>query len=107
MQSFNTNRDGHGAWLAFLAYYEGDAQRDRVKDAAYSSIATAQYHGEKKKFSFETYISIHQEAYENLEQYGEHISEEKRVRDLLQGIKGPSINAINLWIGSVLDLYRD
>ncbi len=74
-------------------HFEGDAQRDRVKDAAYSSIATALYHGEKKKFSFETYVSIHQEAYEDLEQYGEHISEEKRVRDLLQGLKDPSINA--------------
>jgi hypothetical protein len=41
MQSFNTNRDGCGAWLALLAHYEGDAQKDRVKDAAYFSIATA------------------------------------------------------------------
>jgi hypothetical protein len=93
MWSFNANRDGRGAWLALVAHYEGDVQKDRVKDAAYSSIAAARYHGEKKKFSFETYVSIHQEAFEDLEQYGEHISEEKRVRDLLQGIKDPSVNA--------------
>jgi hypothetical protein len=58
-----------------------------------SSIATAKYHGEKKCFSFETYVTIHQEAFEDLEQYREHISEEKWVRDQLQGIKDPTINA--------------
>jgi hypothetical protein len=93
MRQYNTLRDGRRAWQALVAHFEGDAQRDRVKDHAYASIAAAKYHGEKKKFSFETYVTIHQEAYEDLEQYGEHISEEKRVRDLLQGIKDPTINA--------------
>jgi hypothetical protein len=93
MRQYNSTRDGRGAWLALLAHFEGDAQRDRVKDQAYSAIAAAKYHGEKKKFSFETYVTIHQEAFEDLEQYGEHISEEKRVRDLLQGIKDPTITA--------------
>jgi hypothetical protein len=45
-------------------------QRDHVKDHAYSSIAAAIYHGEKKRFSFKTYITIRQEAYADLEQYG-------------------------------------
>jgi len=93
MRQYNSLRDGRRAWLALVAHFEGDAQRDRVKDQAYSSIAATKYHGEKKRFSFETYVTIHQEAYEDLEQYGEHVSEEKRVRDLLQGIKDPSINA--------------
>ncbi len=79
MRQYNTHRDGRNAWLAFVAYFEGDAQKDRVKDHAYASIAAAKYHGEKKRFSFETYVTIHQEAYEDLEQYGEHISDEKRV----------------------------
>jgi hypothetical protein len=93
MRQYNTHRDGRNAWLALVAHFEGDAQKDRVKDHAYASIAAAKYHGEKKRFSFETYVTIHQEAYEDLEQYGEHISDEKRVRDLLQGIKDPTINA--------------
>jgi hypothetical protein len=93
MRQFNATRDGRGSWLVLLAHYEGDAQRDKVKDHDYSAIAAAKYHGEKKKFSFETYVTIHQEAYGDLEQYGEHISEEKRVCDLLQGIKYPTVNA--------------
>ncbi len=93
MRSFNSTRDGRGSWLALLNHYEGDAQRDRVKDATYASIANAKYHGKKKHFSFETYATIHQEAYEDLEQYGEVISQDKRVRDLLQGIKDPTAKA--------------
>jgi hypothetical protein len=73
MCQFNATRDGRGAWLGLLAHYEGDAQRDRVEDHAYSAIGAAKYHGEKKNFSFETYVTMHQEAYEDLEQYGEHI----------------------------------
>jgi hypothetical protein len=93
MRQYNATRDGRNAWLALVAHFEGDAQRDRVKDLAYSSIASAKYHGEKKRFTFEAYVTVHQEAYKDLEQYGEHVSEEKRVRDLLQGIKDPTVNA--------------
>jgi len=85
MRAHNSTRNGRAGWLALVAHYEGDAQRDRVKDNAYAAIAAAKYHGERKKFSFETYVTIHQEAYADLIQYGEVISEEKRVRDLLQG----------------------
>jgi len=101
MRAHNSTRNGRAGWLALVAHYEGDAQRDRVKDNAYAAIAAAKYHGERKKFSFETYVTIHQEAYADLIQYGEVISEEKRVRDLLQGIKDNSASA-NAAKGTVL-----
>jgi hypothetical protein len=94
MRSHNATRDGRAAWLPLVAHYKGDAQCDRVKDNAYAAIAAAKYHGERKKFSFETYVMIHQESYANLIQYEEVISEEKCVRDLLQGIKDNSAAAI-------------
>ncbi len=42
-------------------------------------------------------MTIHQDAYAGLEQHGEIISEEKRVHDLLTGIKdnSPATNAAN------------
>jgi hypothetical protein len=101
MRSHNATRNGRAGWLDLAAHYEGDAQRDRVKDNAYAAIAAARYHGERKKFIFETYVTIHQEAYSDLIQYGEVISEEKRVRDLLQGIKDNSAIA-NAAKGTVL-----
>jgi len=77
MRAFNSTRNGRSAWLALINHFEGDAQRDRVKDQAYASIAAAKYYGERKKFSFETYVTIHQDAYADLVQYGEIISEEQ------------------------------
>jgi hypothetical protein len=94
MRVYNNTHNGRQAWLALITHFEGDAQRDRVKDKAYAVIAAAKYYSEKKKFSFETYVMIHQDAYADLEQYGEQISEEKRVRDLLMGIKDSSQAAI-------------
>jgi hypothetical protein len=95
MRAFNTTRNGREAWLSLEQHFEGDAQCNRVKDQAYASTASAKYHGEKKRFTFETYVTIHQDAYADLEQYGEVISEEKRVRDLLVNIKdtSPAANA--------------
>lgn len=93
MHNYNSTRNGHNAWMALLNHYKGEAQKDCVKGQAYSNILPTKYHGEKKKFNFETYITIHQEAYEGLKQYSEHIFQEKRVCDLLTGIKDPMANA--------------
>ena len=95
MRALNATRNGGLAWLALINHFKGDAQRDKVKDQAYAAIAAARYYGKKKRFTFETYVTIHQDAYADLEQYGEVISEEKRVRDLLTNIKdnSPAANA--------------
>jgi len=107
MKQFSTTRNGRAAWMALLAYYEGSAARDRVKEAAYAAIANAKYHGEKKKFSFETYVNIHQEAYQDLRQNDEIIPEDKRVRDLLTGIKDTSLNAAKQTIMAMPTLRAD
>jgi hypothetical protein len=58
MCSFNITCNGRGAWLALLAHFEGGAQKDRVKDNAYSAITAAKYFGKRKKLSLETYVTI-------------------------------------------------
>jgi hypothetical protein len=87
MRAFNSTRNGRASWETLTAHFQGDVHRDRVKDQAYAAISAPKYYGEHKKFSFETYVSIHHDSYADLEQYREIISEEKCVRDLLQGIK--------------------
>jgi hypothetical protein len=76
MRAYNATRNGRASWLVFVNHFEGDAQRDRVKDHAYAAITAAKYYGDRKKFLFETYVTIHQDAYSDLIQYGEVISEE-------------------------------
>jgi hypothetical protein len=73
MRAFSATRNGRQAWLALVDHFEGDAQHDRVMDAAYAAIAAARYCSDKKKFTFETYVTIHQDAYSNMEQYGDYL----------------------------------
>jgi hypothetical protein len=101
MRAFNHTRNGRASWQALVNHFEGEAQRDRVKDHAYAAIASAKYYGDRKKFTFETYMTINQDSYANLSQYGEIISKEKHVRDLLQGIKDNSA-AANAAKGAIL-----
>jgi hypothetical protein len=101
MHAFNATRNGRASWQALVAHFEGDAQKDHIKDQAYAAIASAKYYGKRKRFSFETYIMIHQDSYADLEQYGEIVSEGKRVHDLLQGIKDNS-PATNMAKGTIL-----
>jgi hypothetical protein len=107
MKQFSITRNGRAAWKALLTYYEGTAARDRVKEAEYASIANAKYYGEKKKFSLETYVNIHQEAYQDLRQNDEVIPEDKRVQDLLTGIKDTSLNAAKQTILAIPELRMD
>ena len=69
MRAFNLTRNGRASWQALVNHFEGDAQRDRVKDHAYAAIAAAKYYGDRKKFTFETYVTIHQDSYADLSQY--------------------------------------
>jgi hypothetical protein len=40
----------------------------------------------EKRFSFDAYVKVHQEVYQDLRQNDEFIPEGKRVRDLLQDL---------------------
>jgi len=107
MKQYSVTRNSRASWLALLAYYEGTAARDRVKEAAYAAIVNVKYHSARKKFSFETYINIHQEAYQDLRQNDEIIPEDKCVRDLLMGIRDQSLNAAKQTIMAIQDLRGD
>jgi hypothetical protein len=50
---------------------------------------------------------MHQEAYQDLRQHDEIIPKDKRVRDLLTGIKDPSLNAAKQTIMAIQDLCSD
>jgi len=45
MKQYSATRNGRASLLVLLAYYEGTAACDRVKEAAYAAIANAKYHG--------------------------------------------------------------
>lgn len=87
------SRDGRDAWKALKAHYEGASNLNRNKEEAYASIASAQYQGERKNFTFETYTNIHQKAHQDLQRLNEPVSEVKKVRDFLNHITDPQLAA--------------
>jgi hypothetical protein len=64
--TFSTTRNGKSSWQAFILHFEGDTQRELVKDSAYATIASAKYYGKHICFTFETYVTMHQDAYSDL-----------------------------------------
>ncbi|MGH3054590.1 MAG: hypothetical protein ACRDL7_06385, partial [Gaiellaceae bacterium] len=86
-------RDGRAAWKALKAHYEGASVTSRTKDEAYKSIDTAQYNGERRNFTFETYTNIHQKAHQDLLRLGEPIAEHKKVWDYINNIHDPNLTA--------------
>jgi protein-tyrosine phosphatase len=59
------------------------------------------------ELSFDTYVNIHHEAYQDLQQNDEIIPEDKCVRDLLTGIKDQSLNVAKQIIMAIQELRSE
>ena len=82
----NKSKDGRKAWKALNAHYLGAGPISTQKQAAYATIDGAKYTGESARFTFETYVSTLQNAYETLAEFDEAVPEAKKVSDFLKGI---------------------
>ncbi|KAI2491468.1 Reverse transcriptase (RNA-dependent DNA polymerase) [Fragilaria crotonensis] len=96
--------DGHlsnvltGQWTAEVLYLHcaGSVRKTSVKtrkNKAYASIASSNYRGIRKQFTFAQYVAIHQAAHNELEDCNEPIPETKKVSDFLAGISDSSLEA--------------
>eukprot|EP00978_Attheya_sp_CCMP212_P013374 scaffold33652_cov25-Attheya_sp.AAC.1 len=86
-------RNGREAFKALAVHYEGGAQQSRSKQAAYVIVANSTYDGERKHHSFEMFINKLTAAYQDLSDYKEDVAEGKKVRDFLEAIKTPALDA--------------
>lgn len=91
---YDSARDGRAAIKALTSHYEGTTQISKARAQAYEEIRTAEYHGERRNFTFENYVHRHTKAHKTLEEYGEIISEQKKVSDFLNGIKSADSNML-------------
>ncbi len=90
---FDKARNGRAAFLALRAHYEQDSFRNRSKKDAYDLLQAIHYTGEKRGFTFEKFVQKHNEAFLELERQGEPVYEEKKVRDFLDRITAPELQA--------------
>jgi hypothetical protein len=91
VRRFDKAKDGRAAVLALRAQAEGPAAEQVRIAKAYASISTAVYRGQRRGFKFSDYVTLHQEAHNELFDLKETLSETKKVRDFLKGIQDPTL----------------
>jgi hypothetical protein len=97
VKPFQRARDGRGAFMALHTHYLGANHVNNMASEAESRLAKAMYHGEKRRYNFESYISALNEQFQilnGLQRYGySGIDEASKVRRLNTGIKTDKLNA--------------
>ena len=91
IKRFDSDMDGRGAFLALVKQYEGVTAALTRTNAAYAMINTSSFKGTTKNFTFQHYVTVHQKAYNELDELGEPVSQKKRVTDFLARISDPTL----------------
>ena len=91
IKKFDKTKDGRGAVLALKAQAEGQSAKLTRKAKAYASMTSAAYRGQRRGYTFDNYVSIHQEAHNELLDLEEEVPESKKVTDFLKGIQDPQL----------------
>ena len=84
VSEYTRGKDGRGAFLTIHAHYLGTSHQSRIKTEAERQIETKFYDGEKCGFPFKYYCQIHKQAHKDLADYGEPMSEDKKVHNLIR-----------------------
>jgi hypothetical protein len=84
-------KNGRLAYELLFDHYLGPKNVGNMANAAETKLSSTMYNGEKKRFTWETYVLIHTEQHSvlnGLKEYGySGIDDSSKVRHLLKGIK--------------------
>jgi hypothetical protein len=86
IKTFDRLKDGGNAVLTLRRQCEGTSVIQTRKASTYAKIALAKYSGQRRNFTFDQYVEIHQAAYNTLAELDEAVSETKKVADFLAGM---------------------
>ena len=105
IKQYDRTKNGRSAILALRRQCEGTSAIQTRKAMAYAKIAAARYSGQKKQFTFDNYVEMHQDAHNTLMDLNEPVPETKKVTDFLSGITDPRLsNAKDLILGDAAKL---
>ena len=93
VQAYARQRNGRSTYLALKAHYMGSTFQARLRSKVDQMLETTYYDGTKRHFSFEKYAETLQRAFVDLQSTQEEVSEERKVRVLLNGILDPRLEA--------------
>ena len=105
-------RDGRAAFLALRQHYLGANNVNNMAPSAESKLQITTYSKEGKRWNFESYVSLHKEQHQILQQLElDHgykgIDDGTKVQFLLDGIKSEKLNTVKAQIFSSSDLQTD
>ena len=89
IKKFDKAKDGRKAVLALKKQAEGLSATQTRKAAAYASLTASVYRGARRGYTYDNYVSVHQEAHNELLDLEEPVPETKKVTDFLKGIQDP------------------
>ena len=76
-----------------IALFEGESYHNRAKLEAYATLANIHYDGERKGFTFKTFVEKHNQCFLELACQNEPVHENKKVRDFLNPINAAEFQA--------------
>ena len=85
--------NGRDAYLALKGHYLGEAVISRMRASAEKTMETAFYDGRSRNFTYEKYCEILIQAFNDVEETGEDVTEERKMRTFLKGLNDPHCEA--------------
>ena len=70
ISKYDRSQNGRRAWNTLKAFYEGEDFSERMRESAFSKLASTFYKGETHRFNFEKYIDLHKQCHKMLEDAG-------------------------------------
>mgnify|MGYP001328444443 FL=1 len=89
IKQFDRTKNGREAFLALKNQAEGQSAKLTRKTEAYATLKAATYRGRNGPNTFQHYVEIFQEAFNELADLDEPVPESKKVSDFLAGISDP------------------
>ena len=89
--AFEATKDGRGAYFALKRHYLGTSHQSLIKSTADANVDNTYYDGDKRGFTFEKYCQIHKQAHKDLADFDEVMTEDRKVRKFLQGIRAQNL----------------
>jgi len=93
ISAFARPTNGRSAYIAVKSHYLVDAFQSRIRASADKVLDGTFFDGKARTFTFEKYCERLNNAFTDLEQSGETVDVERKVRILLRGITDPTLEA--------------
>jgi hypothetical protein len=93
ISSYARAMNGRAAYLAVKSHYLGEAFQSHIRAAADKILDDTFFDGKARTFTFERYCERLNHAFTYLEQSGETVDAERKIRIFLRGIIDPTLEA--------------